>query len=134
EGNEVPRGEVGEIFTRLLHAKESPYSYIGSPPLKSTPDGFVSVGDMGWLDAEGYLYHADRRVDLIITGGANVFPAEVESALSDHPAIVDVAVIGVPDEQWGRRVHAIVQPVDPAQPPQAEELDRYARQRLTPYK
>ena len=86
------------------------YRYIGAPPSKPTPDGFSSVGDLGWVDEEGYLFIADRRVDLIITGGANVYPAEVEAALHEHPAVADVAVIGVPDEEWGKRVHAVIQP------------------------
>ena len=105
---------------RDLHAPaQAPgptYDYIGSPPAKTTPDGFTSVGDLGWVDEEGYLFLADRRIDLIITGGANVYPAEVEAALTEHPGIADVAVIGVPDEDWGKRVHAIVQPRDPVAP------------------
>ena len=82
----------------------------GAPPLPSTEDGFRSAGDIGYLDEDGYLYIVDRRVDMIITGGANVFPAEVESALAGHPGIADVVVIGLADPQWGRRVHAVVQP------------------------
>ena len=89
---------------------------------------------MGYLDADGYLYLVDRRVDLIITGGANVFPAEVECALIDHPAIADVVVIGLRDPEWGRRVHAIVQPADPGAPPSAEDVIVYAKDRLAPYK
>ncbi len=69
----VPTGEVGEIFMRP-HSEKPTYSYIGSDPARTTPDGFVSVGDMGWVDDEGYLFLADRRTDLIITGGANVYP------------------------------------------------------------
>ena len=89
---------------------------------------------MGYLDDDGYLYLVDRRVDLIITGGANVFPAEVESALIDHPTIADVVVIGLPDPEWGRRVHAIVEPADPAAPPTAEDVIAYAKERLAAYK
>ena len=86
----------------------------GAPPLPSTDDGFRSAGDIGYLDEDGYLYIIDRRVDMIITGGANVFPAEVESALAGHPDIADVVVIGLSDPQWGRRVHAVVQLADGA--------------------
>ena len=68
---------------------------------------------MGYLDEDGYLYVVDRRVDMIITGGANVFPAEVENALIDHPKIADVVVVGLRDPEWGRRVHAIIEPADP---------------------
>ena len=89
---------------------------------------------MGWLDEEGYLYLADRRVDLIITGGANVFPAEVEAALGDHPKVADVVVIGLKDEEWGRRVHAVIEPRDPADPPTLEEIVAFAKARVAPYK
>jgi bile acid-coenzyme A ligase len=133
EGNEVPQGEVGEIFFRPLK-RDPTYYYIGSPPAKSTPDGFHSVGDMGWIDEDGYLFLADRRVDLIITGGANVYPAEVEGALTEHPEVADAAVVGVSDEEWGKRVHAIVQPRDLTSPPALEDLDAFCRDRIASYK
>lgn len=132
-GSDLPQGEIGEIFMRRKPFTES-YRYLGSPPAKSTPDGFASVGDLGWVDAEGYLYIADRRVDMIVTGAANVYPAEVEAALTEHPAVADVAVIGLPDAEWGKRVHAIVQPREGAETPTASELDRHCRERLASYK
>ena len=132
-GNEVPTGEVGEIFMRPTDGRET-YYYIGSESAKSTPDGFVSVGDMGWVDEEGYLYLADRRVDLIISGGANVYPAEVEAALTEHQGVHDAVVLGLPDEEWGKRVHAVIQPVDMESQPAVEELDRFCRERLMSYK
>src|SRR3546814_16937383 len=89
---------------------------------------------MGYLDDDGYLYLIDRRVDLIITGGANVFPAEVEAALIDHPKVADVVVVGLKDAEWGRRVHAIVEPADPSDPPTFDELRAYAKSRLMAYK
>ena len=86
------------------------YRYLGgAEPLPPTADGFRTAGDIGHLDEEGYLYIADRRSDMIVTGGANVFPAEVESALGDYEDIADVVVIGLADPEWGRRVHAVVQ-------------------------
>lgn len=130
EWQPVPTGEVGEIFMRP-HAARATYEYIGSDPARTTPEGFVSVGDMGWVDEDGYLFLADRRTDLIITGGANVYPAEVEAALSEHPGITDVAVIGIPDDEWGKRVHAVVQlgvKLTEA------ELDVHCRERLASYK
>lgn len=133
-GQDLPPGEVGEIFMRRIGAAGPSYEYVGSNPAKSTPDGFMSVGDLGWLDGEGYLYLADRRVDMIISGGVNIFPAEVEAALSEHEAVGDVAVIGIPDPEWGRRIHAIIQPRDPANPVTIQELDRHCRERLTTYK
>src|SRR5205807_1448644 len=80
------------------------------------------------------LYVADRRTDLIISGGENVFPAEVEAALAEHPAVADSAVVGLPDEEWGRRVHAVVQPMDPSRPPVESELDAHCRSLLAAYK
>jgi bile acid-coenzyme A ligase len=106
----------------------------GAPLLRGTDDGFETAGDMGYLDDDGSLYLVDRRVDMIITGGANVFPAEVELALIDHPQIADVVVIGLRDEEWGRRVHAVIEPRDPASPPSRDDVVRFAKARLAPYK
>ena len=98
--------------------------YVGDnvAPMPRTDDGFVTVGDLGWLDEDGFLFLADRRVDMIVTGAANVFPAEVESALSEHPGVADVVVIGLRDPEWGRRVHAIVQPATGEDPLDAEQV------------
>ena len=129
----VPAGELGEIYLRA--PMSAAYRYIGgAPPLPTTEDGFSSAGDIGYLDDDGYLYFADRRTDMIVTGGANVFPAEVECALAEHDAIADVVVIGLSDPEWGRRVHAVVQPVDPAHPPTPEQVIAYAKSRLARYK
>ena len=132
-GHELPAGEIGEIYIRS--PMSTGISYLGgaSPP-PATDDGFRTVGDMGHLDDGGYLYLVDRRVDMIVTGGANVFPAEVEAALIDHPSIADVVVVGLRDQHWGRRVHAIVEPADSSAPPPADEVVAYARSRLAAYK
>ena len=132
-GAELPPGEVGEIYMRSPLYGGS--TYLGeAPQLPTTPDGFQTVGDLGYLDEDGYLYVVDRRVDLIITGGVNVFPAEVETALLEHPNVADAVVIGLKDDEWGRRVHAIVQPADPANPPTFEELKAYAKGKLHAHK
>ncbi len=132
-GSEVPVGEIGNIFVRSPGYR--PATYLGkAPQMHMTADGFGTVGDMGYVDADGYLYLVDRRVDLILTGGANVFPAEVEAALIDHPKVADVVVIGLPDPEWGQRVHAIVATADPLDPPSFEEMRAYAKQRLLAYK
>ncbi|MFF0081797.1 class I adenylate-forming enzyme family protein [Streptomyces canus] len=133
EGENLPVGESGDIYLRSpsYHG----YEYLGSAPtLQATPDGFQTAGDVGYLDEDGYLYLLDRRVDIIISGGANVFPAEVEAALIDHPGIADVVVIGLRDPEWGRRVHALIEPADPAAPPSHDEVVAYARGRLAAYK
>jgi bile acid-coenzyme A ligase len=111
------------------------YRYLGGAPLlPSTADGFRTAGDIGHLDADGYLYIADRRSDMIITGGANVFPAEVECALAEHDDIADVVVIGLADPAWGRRVHAVVQLADPATQLTEQQVITYAKTRLAAYK
>jgi bile acid-coenzyme A ligase len=115
DGHECPVGEVGEIFMRFRLPEIRPterrvgFEYWGSPAAKLDDEGFVSVGDLGWSDHDGYVFVADRRVDMIITGGVNVYPAEVEAVLTEHPDVADVAVIGIADPEWGRRVHAIVE-------------------------
>jgi len=133
DGRDLPPGEMGEIYLRSASYGGSTYLGGGSQ-MSITDDGFCSVGDVGYLDADGFLYLVDRRVDMIITGGANVFPAEVETALMDHPKVADIVVIGLRDDEWGRRVHAVIQAADPEDPPTFEEIRSYAKARLHPYK
>lgn len=128
----VAAGEIGHVYMRSTYGVLA--KYVGKvAPMPVTEDGFVTVGDLGWLDDDGYLYLADRRVDMIITGGANVYPAEVEAALSEHESVADVVVIGLSDPEWGRRVHAIVQRAVGASI-DAETLRAYAAERLAKYK
>jgi bile acid-coenzyme A ligase len=134
DGRQLPPSEIGEIYMRHTEAVGPTFEYRGAETPLPTADGFTSIGDLGWLDDEGYLYVADRRTDMIVSGGANIFPAEVEAALSEHPKVRDVVVIGLPDPEWGRRVHAIIEPTDAADPPTPEELNEWARGRLTGYK
>ncbi len=133
DGNELGPHEVGEIYLKSLVPGPTA-EYVGAAPAKSTPDGFSSYGDMGWIDEDGYLFIADRRVDMIVSGGANVWPAEVEAALSEHAGVRDAVVVGITDPEWGRRVHAIVEPADPDAPPTEDDLRAHCRARLTPYK
>lgn len=134
DGEELPPGEIGEIYSRFLGADGPTYEYLGADPLPASADGFRSVGDLGHVDDDGYLYIADRRTDMIVTGGSNVYPAEVENVLSRHPGVADVVVIGLPDDDLGRVVHAIVEPVESDAPPSSSELDDLARQHLAAYK
>lgn len=131
--NPVATGEVGEIFTRFAGAPAN-YRYLGSKSLETWGDGFASVGDLGWLDADGYLYLADRRTDLIISGGANIFPAEIESVISQHPGVQDVAVVGLSDSDLGRRTHAIVEPNPNGPSATADELLALCQEQLAHYK
>jgi bile acid-coenzyme A ligase len=106
------------------------YRYLGAEP-RTLPGGWESLGDIGWFDEEGYLYLADRRADMILVGGSNVYPAEIEAALDEHPLVQSSAVIGIPDEDLGNRIHAIVQP----RPGLTEEaLREHLRSRLVTYK
>jgi bile acid-coenzyme A ligase len=132
DGQTLPVGEIGGIYLKRPQGPAAMYVGDDVPAMETTPDNFVTVGDMGWLDEDGYLFMADRRVDMIVTGGANVFPAEVEEALSEHPGIVDVVVVGLRDPEWGRRVHAIVQARDATVG--ADQVIEFARDRLAPYK
>jgi len=129
----IAGGEVGEIFTRSSCAPAN-YSYLGAKPIETVDGDFASVGDLGYVDADGYLFLADRRVDQVITGGANVVPAEVEAVLTQHPGVRDPAVIGLKDDDLGRRVHALIEPANADAPPALEELDAHLRVHLASYK
>jgi bile acid-coenzyme A ligase len=132
---ELPPGEIGEVWMRPPEGR-STYQYIGAEA-RTDDEGWESLGDMGSMDAEGYLFLADRRTDLILAGGANIYPAEVEAALDEHPAIASCCVIGLPDEDLGQRVHAILE-LDPAATaqggPDDDELRTFLKERLAPYK
>jgi len=130
-GVECPVGEVGEVYFRPQGGPGSTYHYLGSPSKRVGE--WETHGDLGRVDAEGYLYLADRRNDLIISGGANIYPAEVEAVIEAHPAVRTSAVIGLPDDEWGARVHAIVQRVEGAHLHEVELLDFVAGQ-LARYK
>ncbi len=130
-GNEVPDGTPGEMWAKNSWLAE----YFNKPEAtaRSTRDGYFSVGDIAYKDAEGYYYICDRKIDMIISGGVNIYPAEIEAALSAHPAISDVAVIGVPDERWGESVKAVVE-LRPGATATADELITFCGQHLADYK
>ena len=130
QGRDVPPGTVGEVFMMPAGGPGSTYSYRGAEP--RGVDGWESLGDLGWLDDNGYLYLADRSADLILSGGANIYPAEVEAVLDEHPAVRSSAVIGLPDDDLGERVHAVVD-VAQADVPEADLLS-FVAERLVRYK
>ena len=110
DGADCPPGVVGEIYMRPRPGSQPTYRYIGSTA-KSRPDAlgaWDSLGDLGWFDDEGYLYLADRRVDMFTVGGRNVYPAEIENALSEHPAVLSCLVVGIPHTDLGQVPHALV--------------------------
>jgi len=129
-GNDLPTGEIGELYWLPAGGTGSTYEYIGA---QSTPtdDGWETQGDMGYIDEEGYVYLSDRKSDMILSGGANIYPAEVEAAIEAHPAVRTCAVIGLPDEDMGQLIHAIV---DTAEEITAEELLEFLADQLVRYK
>ncbi|HXW31200.1 MAG TPA: AMP-binding protein [Xanthobacteraceae bacterium] len=134
QGGECKPGEVGEIFFKSAEGQGSTYYYLGAQA-KEREGGWESIGDMGWMDEEGYVYIADRRTDLILRGGANIYPAEVEAALDAHPDVGSSVVIGLPDDEMGQRVHAIVQPkLDAVARLNAADLQRFLDDRIVRYK
>ena len=130
DGNEVPHGEFGEVWMRAT--REAPtYRYIGAEA-RRRDGGWESLGDMGYVDDEGYLYLGDRQQDMILSGGANIYPAEVEAAINEHPQVRSCAVIGLPDDDLGNVVHAIVEADDGAV--STDELLAFLGERLVRYK
>lgn len=129
DGQELPPGEVGEIYMMPPGGQGSTYRYLGAES-RSTEDGWETMGDLGYLDEDGFLYLSDRRSDMIVTGGANVYPAEVEAALLSHGGVQSCAVVGLPDDELGARVHAIVQ----AQGVDEETLTDHVGAQLARYK
>ena len=130
DGRDLGPSEVGEIYMRRPEGAPPTYKYVGATA-KVIEGGWESLGDIGWFDADGYLYLADRRTDMILVGGSNVYPAEIEAALEEHPAVQSVAVIGLPDDDLGNRVHAIVQAKGQITP---EDLKAHLADLLVSYK
>jgi bile acid-coenzyme A ligase len=129
DGKPLPPGQVGEVWLKRPPGAPETYRYVGATPRKR--GDYESLGDVGWMDADGYLYLADRQTDMILVGGANVYPAEVEAALEEHPQIASSCVIGLPDDDLGNTVHAIV-----CAPPDLDldDVRRHLDERLVRYK
>ena len=130
DGNECPPGKLGEIYMRPNEGAGPTYRYIGSTA--KSRDGWDSLGDLGWFDAAGYLYLADRRIDMFTVGGRNVYPAEIENALAEHPAVLSCLVVGVPHEDLGQVPHALVHTDSAAL--SADDVAEFVAQRLSDYK
>ncbi len=130
DGDECPPGVVGEIYMRPKPGSRPTYRYIGSTA--KSRDGWDSLGDLGWFDSEGYLYLADRRVDMFTVGGRNVYPAEIENALAEHPAVLSCLVVGIPHEDLGQVPHALVH-TDSTELDEAAVKD-FVAERLAEYK
>ncbi|HMF04670.1 MAG TPA: AMP-binding protein, partial [Acidimicrobiia bacterium] len=134
-GNLMPPGEVGLVWFK---ASEVPFEYFKDPAKteSSYRDRHFTLGDMGYVDEDGFLFLTDRSANLIISGGVNIYPAEVDAVLLEHPAVADVAVIGVPDAEWGEEVLAVVEPRAGTAPADelADDLVAFCRDRLAHYK
>src|SRR5690606_7264636 len=128
-----PPGEVGRVF---IARPDGPPEYHGDPAKTAEvrlPDGRFTVGDLGWLDEDGYLFLADRRVDLVISGGTNIYPAEIEAVLSRCDGVADVAVFGIPHPEWGQEVMAVAEPAAGSSIDEAA-IVAYAREHLAAFK
>jgi acyl-CoA synthetase (AMP-forming)/AMP-acid ligase II len=132
DGNEVPRGAVGEIVARGAHVM---LGYWNKPTetAQALRGGWMHTGDAGWMDEDGYVHVVDRLKDMIISGGENVYSAEVENAVSSHPAVAACAVIGMPDARWGERVHAVIV-AGPGRSVTVEELRAHCKTLIADYK
>jgi long-chain acyl-CoA synthetase len=132
DGTDAPVGEPGELFVTTTLAMDG-YHHTAEQLTQIEDSPWKSVGDVAYVDDEGYVYICDRKKDMIISGGVNIYPAEIEAVLHGHPQVLDVAVFGIPDDEWGERVHAIVQP-KPGETIDVDELRAFAEQHLGGYK
>jgi acyl-CoA synthetase (AMP-forming)/AMP-acid ligase II len=131
DGNDLPVGEIGELLVRTPRVMKG---YGGAAGTTSpVQDGWLPTRDMGWIDEDGYIFLAGRKDDMIIRGGENIAPAEIEAVLYSHPGVDEAAVVGVPDVEWGQRVAAVIVP-RPGTHLSAEEITAFCRQRLASFK
>jgi acyl-CoA synthetase (AMP-forming)/AMP-acid ligase II len=135
EGNELGPNQVGRLYFRDLsgfdvefHNDDEKTESVHLRP------GVWTIGEVGYIDGEGYLYLTDRFSDMVISGGVNIYPAEAEQVIMDLPGVADVACIGVPDDDLGEVLRALVVPIDPDDPPSADELIAKTQEQLTKYK
>ncbi|PTU31870.1 acyl-CoA synthetase [Stenotrophobium rhamnosiphilum] len=133
EGNEVPRGTVGEISARGPGVMQG---YWGKPDQTAAAlrDGWLLTGDGAYMDDDGFIFVVDRVKDMIVSGGENVYSAEVENAVAQHPAVASCAVIGIPNAQWGEAVHAVIVCAAGVEPPTCEEIRNHCRDLIATYK
>lgn len=140
EGKPLPAGEIGTLYLKAPDDANSRFRYYGDEAKTAGAyddrGGYFTLGDVGYTDADGWLYLCDRSADVIISGGVNIYPAEVDAAMLTHPAVHDVATVGIPNEEWGEEVRAVVElwpEVEPT-PELGRELVAHCRERLAHYK
>jgi long-chain acyl-CoA synthetase len=132
-GRNLPTGEVGEIFTRLAELPDFTYHNRPDERARVDRDGFITSGDVGYLDQDGYLFLCDRKRDMVICGGVNIYPAEIEAVLHTAPGVKDCAVFGIPDAEFGEQLMAVVEP-QAGSPLRVEDLRSFLRLHLADYK
>jgi long-chain acyl-CoA synthetase len=133
QGNDVPAGQIGELFARGIGITIKEYWCNPEGTAKAFHGDWFTVGDMARCDEEGYIYLGDRKSDMIISGGENVYPMEVENLVARHPKVAEVAVVGVPDELWGERVHAVIK-LKEGEVSDQEEIIDFCRGKIAGYK
>jgi len=135
DGNELPPGQVGTVY---LHMSTGNFEYFKDQEKtdQSRFGKFFTVGDVGYFDEDGWLFLSDRKIDMIISGGANIYPAEIESELILHPKVADVAAFGIPNDDWGEEVKAVVEPIDGVEggPALEAEILAWCTDRMAKYK
>jgi long-chain acyl-CoA synthetase len=135
DGNEVPQGQPGTVYMRMGTGGFE-YFKDEEKTRKARIEDYFTVGDIGYLDEDGWLFLMDRKADMIISGGVNIYPAEIENEFLSHPKVGDVAVFGIPHEDWGEEIKAVIEPAAGVEPSDAltEELLGFARERLAKFK
>jgi long-chain acyl-CoA synthetase len=133
-GNELPRGGIGELYIRGSHVPDFTYQNQDAKRLEVTRGELVTAGDIGWMDEEGHVFLCDRKRDMVISGGVNIYPAEIEAALLGLPGVKDCAVFGIPDEEFGESLCAYIEPEATAVAPQPEAVRAALGRTLARYK
>jgi long-chain acyl-CoA synthetase len=135
DGKDCPTGQPGTVYIKL-GAADFEYKGDRKKTDENRREGFFTVGDIGYLDAEEYLFLCDRKSDMIISGGVNIYPAEIEGALLTHPKVADAAAFGIPHEDWGEEVKAVIEPAEGVSGDDAlrEEIFAWCKDRLAKYK
>jgi long-chain acyl-CoA synthetase len=136
DGNELPTGEIGTVYMKMGTGEFEYYKDKAKTEKSRVPGGFWTVGDVGYFDEDGYLFLCDRKADMIISGGANIYPAEIESVLLTHPKVGDAAVFGIPHEDWGEEVKAVIEPAEGVAPSAelADDILRFCADKLAKFK
>ena len=133
DGNSLPAGEIGEVVAMFTNIADFTYHKDHDKRVSSTKVGLVATGDVGYFDADGYLYLCDRSKDMIISGGVNIYPAEIEASLHRMPGVADCAVFGIPDDEYGEAIHAVVQP-QPGVTITQEQVRAFLREHVSGFK